>query len=408
MPTDPAARQPQLSSRGRTMPSSPIRFLEPAAQQARERGRRILHLNIGQPDIETPDEAWTAIRSYAESVLAYSPSAGYVRLRERLAGHYSTLGAPVSPEQVVVTTGGSEAILYGLLALCDPGDELLIPEPFYTNYNQFAHMAGCVVRPVTTDIHDGFHLPPDERFEAEIGPRTRAIVLCNPGNPTGVVFRPDELERMASLAARHGLTLIGDEVYRDFVYDGREHHSVLGLPGIERQAVLIDSMSKRFSACGARVGALVSRDGELTAAVTRFCQARLSPPTLGQVALLAALELGPDYFAGVRERYLRRRTVLCAGLEKIDGVYFRQPEGAFYVIAKLPVPDAAGFCRWLLDEFHRGGETVMLAPVAGFYATPGLGLDEVRIAYVLEEDRLQRSVELLAEALDEYRDRGAA
>jgi aspartate aminotransferase len=385
------------------MPASPIRFLEAVAHQARQRGVYILHLNIGQPDIQTPQVAWDAIRSYGEAVLAYSPSAGFHPLRERLARHYSTLGAPVTAEQVVVTTGGSEAVLFALLALCDPGDEVVIPEPFYTNYNQFAHVAGCVVRPVTTDIADGFHLPEAEAVEAAVGPKTRALVLCNPGNPTGVVYRRDELERVAAVAKRHGLALIGDEVYREFVYDGRRHHSVLSLDSIPESVILVDSMSKRFSACGARVGTLVSRNAGLVAAVTRFCQARLSPPTLGQEALLAALGLGPDYFQEMCGRYRRRRDVLCSGLEKIDGVFFRQPEGAFYIMARLPVQDAAQFCRWLLEHFERDRETLMLAPAAGFYATPGLGRDQVRIAYVLEEDRLLRATELLDEALDRYR-----
>ena len=386
------------------MPASPIRFLEPVAHAARERGVHILHLNIGQPDIETPEVSWDAIRSFEDKVLAYSPSAGIHPLRQRIAEHYSTLGGgPIAPEQVVVTTGGSEAILFTLMALCDPGDEVVAPEPFYTNYNQFSHLAGCVVKPVPTDISDGFHLPADDAFEKAIGPRTRAIILCNPGNPTGVVFRRDELERVAQIAARHGLAVIGDEVYREFIYDGRRHHSVLSLDPIRDSAILIDSMSKRFSACGARIGAMATRNAALTDAVTRICQARLSPPTLGQHALFAALTLGPDYFNDLRQRWQRRRDVLCQGLEKIEGVFFRSPEGAFYVIAKLPVPDASHFCRWLLESFESDRETVMLAPVAGFYATPGRGLDQVRIAYVLEEDRLQRATEILAEALDKFR-----
>ncbi len=393
------------SHRGTAMPASPIRFLEPVAHQTRQRGISILHLNIGQPDLETPGSVWLRLRSLKDKTLAYSPSTGYHWLRERLAAHYSTFGGALDPGQIVVTTGGSEAILYSFLAVCDPGDEILIPEPFYTNYAGYAHMAGCRVVPVETRIEDGFHLPSVEAVEAALTPKTRAMIVCNPGNPTGAVYRPDELSNIARLVRERGIFLIGDEVYRDFVYDGLRHHSVLALEELSQQTILIDSMSKRYSACGARIGALVTRNPEILSAVTRFAQARLSPPTMGQHAWHEALLLGPYYYQRVRELYLQRRNTVCAALEKIDGLFCRPPSGAFYLMARLPVPDASDFCRWMLAEFQRDSETVMLAPAAGFYATPGKGLDEVRIAYVLDTEPLDRAMRLLEEALRLYNQR---
>lgn len=393
---------PKLSARGAAAPPSPIRKLEASARAAQQRGVRIYHLNIGQPDLATAPAFLGAARQDEGSVLAYGPSAGLYPLREAFAAYYQALGIDVTDAQVLVTTGGSEAILFALGAAADPGDEVLTPEPFYPNYLGFSCLAGLSLRPLPTAIEDGFALPGLEEFEAALTPRTRAIVLCNPSNPTGAVYSREVLEGLVDLARRRGLFLIADEVYREFVYDGRAPFSVLQIPGAEEVTAVVDSTSKRLSACGARVGCLVSRHEGLLGAALRFAQARLSAPVLeqhGALAALAGLKAFVDSSVG---EYGRRRDVTMEALATIPGVVAPRPGGAFYLVARLPVRSADDFCRWLLEEFESGGETVMLAPCSGFYATPGRGVDEVRIAYVLGETPLRRALGLLAEALERY------
>ena len=398
-----------LSKRGALAPASPIRRLAPLADAARERGRLVHQLNIGQPDIATPSAMIEAYRRYDERVLAYAPSDGFRSYRDRLATYYTELstqggGGSVSAADIMVTVGGSEALLFAIAAVCDPGDELLVCEPFYTNYAGFSHMLGVGVRAVTTFAKDGFRIDP-ARVEAAIGPKTRALCLPTPGNPTGVVLSRAELDALAAVCRRRNIFFICDEVYREFVYDGPEGSrsaSVLSLPDFDEHAIVIDSVSKRYSACGARIGALVTRNKTLREAALRFGQARLSPATVDQYAAMAALDTPPEYFRDVVREYRARRDALVAGLRGI-GVDCVSPEGAFYLIAPLPVDDAERFCRFLLEEFDFEGETVMLAPAAGFYATEGLGKTEARIAYVLDVPRLKRSVHLLGVAFEAYR-----
>jgi len=384
------------------MPPSPIRKLVPFAEEAKRKGRIVYHLNIGQPDIKTPDTAMNAIRSISKTVLEYSHSAGYESYRRKLAAAYQGTGIQVEHNQIIVTTGGSEAILHTLMGTMDPGDEVIIPEPFYANYNGFTVASGVTVVPVTSSIRNGFALPPIEAFEKLITPRTRAVLICNPNNPTGYLYSLEELEQLRDLVLKHDLFLFSDEVYREFCYDGLKHHSVLNLEGLEQHAVMFDSVSKRFSACGIRIGCVVSRNCDLMGTVMKFAQARLSPPGLGQIAAEAALDTPPSYFEEVVREYIARRNFLVNGLNSIPGVFCPKPKGAFYTTVRLPVRNSDDFAKWLLTDFEHNNQTVMLAPGAGFYSTPGLGLDEARIAYVLKMDDLKKAVECLRVALEQY------
>ena len=390
---------PSISAKGLALPDSPIRKLAPYANAAKAAGKRVIHLNIGQPDIATPDTALDAVRGLDRKVLEYSPSEGYASYREGLAQYYASVGVEVAPEEIMVTTGGSEALQFVFTCGVNPGDEVIIPEPFYANYASFAMLAGARVVPVTARIEDGFALPPMEAFAAAISERTRAILICNPGNPTGTVYSEAELAVLADLARQHDLYLIVDEVYREFTYDGTMPRSILSFPGLEAHAVVIDSVSKRYSMCGARVGALVTRNAELRRAAMKMAMARLSPPTLGQIASEAALHTPASYFDAVRSEYRRRRDALVDGLSSIDGVLCPRPGGAFYAVARLPIDNADAFCRWMLESFDHHGATVMMAPNSGFYATPGAGMQEVRLAYVLEIPRIEEAVECVREAL---------
>ena len=390
-----------VSERGRLMPASPIRKLMPLAEAAKQRGTLVYHLNIGQPDLETPP-AMRAKLALAPSVFAYTPSAGTSECLAALSGYYRKLGLSVGPDELVVTTGGSEALLFAMLACAGEGDEALVVEPFYTNYQAFAAMAGVKLRALRARAEDGFHLPPVEEWRRALTPRTKLVLLCNPGNPTGTVYRRDELERALAFCREHGLFLVADEVYREFVYDGLTATSVLALQGGEDVAILVDSLSKRYSACGIRLGCLATRNRDVLGAALRMAQARLSPPGLAQLVALGLSELPPDYAQGIVREYQARRDVLFEGLTKLPGVFLRKPEGAFYFIARLPVEDSEDFAAWLLSDFSHEGATVMVAPAPGFYATPGLGGDEVRIAYVLCARDLEASVRILAHALPAY------
>ncbi len=393
---------PKLSLRGHDMPASPIRKLVPYADEAKKRGTRVYHLNIGQPDIETPETALQAIRKLDRRVIEYSPSNGYASYREKLSGYYARFGLEVSPDEILITTGGSEAILFGLLSCLDPGDEVIIPEPFYANYNGFATAGNIRVRPVTARIEDGFSLPSVSDFEALINERSKAIIICNPNNPTGYIYSDEELESLRKLILKYDLFLFADEVYREFAYDGQVHKSVLELEGCEDHVVMVDSISKRYSACGARVGALVTKNRALYNTAMKFAQARLSPPTLGQVLAEAAVDTDDRYFQKVNAEYVQRRNVVVEALNRMEGVVCPNPRGAFYAMAQLPVDDSDRFCRWLLESFSYEGETVMLAPASGFYFNSELGRKQVRIAYVLCEEDLRRALKCLEIALKEY------
>lgn len=384
------------------MPDSPIRKLAPYANAAKTRGTHVIHLNIGQPDIATPQVALDAIRSMDRQVLEYSPSEGFAGYRERLAGYYAGVGVDVSPDQILVTTGGSEALVFAFMSCLDPGDEVIIPEPFYANYNGFAALAGIKIVPVTARIEDGFALPPMADFERAISPRTKAILICNPGNPTGTKYPDEALTSLAELVRSHDLFLFADEVYREFTYDGSNARSVLTVPGLEANAIVIDSVSKRYSMCGARIGALVTRNAEVRRAAMKFAMARLSPPTLAQIAAEAALDTPESYFDEVRVSYRERRDALVNGLAAIEGVKCPTPGGAFYAVAQLPIDDADAFCQWMLESFEHEGATVMMAPNTGFYATPGLGKQEVRLAYVLEREEIERAVACVRAGLAAY------
>lgn len=384
------------------MPASPIRKLVPYADKAKKQGKIVYHLNIGQPDIETPQVALDAIRNLDRSVIEYSHSAGFESYRNNLAAYYQKTGIPVNAEDVIITTGGSEALIFGFMTTCDPGDEVIIPEPFYANYNGFATTAGLKVVPVASSIESGFALPPVEEFEKKITSRTRAIVICNPGNPTGYLYTQEELEKLSDIVKKHDLFLFADEVYREFCYDGAKPFSVMNLEGIEENVIMIDSVSKRYSMCGARIGALVSKNKEVMSAALKFGQARLSPPTIDQIASEAALQTPQKYFDDVVSEYVTRRNIMVDGLNSIPGVFCPKPSGAFYCVAKFPVDDAEKFCQWLLEEFEYEGQTVMMAPANGFYATEGSGKQEARIAYVLNQDALHNAVKCLEEALKVY------
>ncbi len=393
---------PALSQKGLAMPASPIRKLVPYAEAAKARGVDVIHLNIGQPDIRTPAQALDAVRHHNIEVLEYSRSEGSDTYRSKLAAYYSQHGIALTKEQLLVTTGGSEALSFAMGCVADAGDEIVIPEPFYANYNGFATALGITVVPVVSGIEDNFALPPIEAFEACITPRTRAILLCNPGNPTGYLYSREEIGRLAELVRRHDLFLIADEVYREFAYDGKVHYSVLQEPGLEEHAVMVDSVSKRYSMCGARIGCIASRNKALMQAALKFAQARLSPPTFALLASEAALETPASYFEEVIGEYSERRDLLLEELSRIPGLKVARPQGAFYCMVELPVTDADHFAQWLLESFEWEGSTVMVAPAAGFYATPGLGLNQVRIAYVLSKERLRKAVRVLAEALKKY------
>ena len=392
---------PKVSARGLALPPSPIRKLAPYADAAKARGVRVLHLNIGQPDLETPKVMRDRLKSI-DPVIAYSPSAGTPQYLAALCRYYATVGLDVAPSQLVATTGGSEAVFFAFLCLAEAGDEVIVAEPFYTNYSSFAAMTGVKLVPVQSRGEEGFHLPGREAFEAALSPRTRFVLVCNPNNPTGTVYSREEIERVAGFCRDHDLFLVSDEVYREFVYDGLIATSALSLAGFEDRVVVVDSLSKRFSACGIRLGCFVSRNAEVIAAVTRAAQGRLSPPGLAQVLALGMAEIEADYYAGVRAEYQKRRDVIFEELQKIPDVFLRKPEGAFYVVARLPVADSDDFARFMLEKFSFEGATVMVAPAEGFYATPGLGSNEVRMAYVLNCDDLRKAIRVLGEGLKAY------
>ena len=390
-----------ISQRGQQMPASPIRKLVPFAEAAKKKGTKVYHLNIGQPDIETPKMALDAVRHFDFKVLEYSHSAGNESYRRKLAAYYKRVGIDVDYSQIIVTTGGSEAILFGFMSCLDAGDEVIIPEPFYANYNGFAVAANVVVKPLTSYIKDGFALPPVAEFEKLITPRTRAIVICNPNNPTGYLYSREEMETLKEIVIRHGLYLFSDEAYRDFCYSGT-HISAMNLKGAEENVLMMDTISKRYSACGGRIGALVTRNQAVLDTVMKFAQARLSPPSFAQILGEAATELPADYFNATKAEYLKRRDVLVQRLNKMPGVYCPNPGGAFYAVASLPVDDTDVFCQWLLEKFSYNNQTVMLAPASGFYGTKGLGKKEVRLAYVLNTDDLGKAMDCLEQALKEY------
>ena len=390
-----------VSNRGQTMPPSPIRKLVPYAEAAKKRGIKVYHLNIGQPDIETPPSILDAVRHSDFKILEYSHSAGNESYRKKLVQYYKYAGIDVSSEQIIVTTGGSEAILFGFMACMDPGDEVIIPEPFYANYNGFAVAAGVVVKPITSSIETGFALPPIEDFEKAISSRTKAIVICNPNNPTGYLYSAAEMEILKKIVQKYNLFLFADEAYREFCYEGT-HVSAMHLTGVEQNVVLMDTISKRYSACGARLGAFVTRNTQLLEAVMKFAQARLSPPSFAQILGEAAVDLPHNYFDTTRAEYKLRRDTIVKRLNEIPGVFCPNPGGAFYAMAKLPVLDADHFCQWLLESFSYKGKTVMLAPASGFYSTPGLGKNEVRLAYVLNTEAIHEAMDCLEKALTEY------
>ncbi|MBI1286476.1 MAG: aminotransferase class I/II-fold pyridoxal phosphate-dependent enzyme [Flavobacteriales bacterium] len=393
---------PRLSLKGQQMPESPIRKLVPYATAAKAAGKKVYHLNIGQPDIETPEVALNAVRNLDRKVIEYSNSEGYASYREGLAKYYRGVGIDISSSDIMVTTGGSEALIFGFMTCMDPGDEIIIPEPFYANYNGFATMAGLNVKPITARIEDGFALPPISEFERRITENTRAILICNPGNPTGTLYGKESLEKLAALVKKYDLFLFADEVYREFCYETAIPFSTMNLKGIEQNVVMIDSVSKRYSMCGVRVGALVSRNKQLMANALKFAQARLSPPTLGQIASEAALDTPQEYFDRVKDEYVQRRNTLVDGLNAIEGVICPKPAGAFYVMAQLPVDSGDRFCQWMLEDFDLDGETVMMAPGSGFYSTRAFGEKQVRIAYVLNEADLKRSIKIIEEGLKAY------
>jgi len=394
---------PKIASKAHAMPASPIRKLVPFAEQAKKDGKKVHHLNIGQPDIETPKVVLDKMSNLDLKVVEYSHSAGFQSYREGLSDYYKKFGIDLNPDnEIMITTGGSEALIFAFQTCLEPGDELIIPEPFYANYNGFGVTAGVNVVPVTAKIEDGFALPPISEFEKLITPKTKGILICNPGNPTGYLYSKEELETLRDIVKKHDLFLFADEVYREFCYDGAEHYSCLQLEGIENNVVLVDSVSKRYSMCGARVGALISKNAEVMNMALKFGQARLSPPTFGQIAGEAALATPQKYFDDVIEEYVERRDIVVDGLNKIDGVTCPKPKGAFYAIAKLPIDNADKFCQWLLEDFDHNGQTVMLAPATGFYATKGAGTQEVRIAYVLNKEALENAVICLEEALKVY------
>jgi aspartate aminotransferase len=393
---------PTISQKGRLMPESPIRKLVPYAEAAKEKGIRIYPLNIGQPDIETPGVALKAVHEFSDKVIAYTHSAGVLSLRKKLVEYYKTVNIDLDPDEIIVGAGASEALLFAFQCIMDPEDEVIIPEPFYANYNGFAINAGINVRPIYSSIESGFALPPIEDFEKNITDKTKAILICNPNNPTGYLYSKEEMETLRDIVKKHDLFLIADEVYREFTYDGKTHYSAMYLNGIEENVILIDSVSKRYSACGARLGWMASKNKELIATALKFAQARLSPPTFGQVLAEAAVDTPAEYFVEVKKEYFARRNAVVEGINQIEGAFCPNPAGAFYVVARLPIDDSDKFCQWLLEDYNYEGQTVMLAPASGFYSTPGKGKDEVRISYVLKVDDLKASIKVLEEALKVY------
>ena len=393
---------PQISVRGCEMPESPIRKLAPLAFEAKQRGVHVYHLNIGQPDLPTPQKALDAIRNINRTILEYSPSQGYLSYRTKLVDYYAKYNINLTADDIIITSGGSEAVLFSFLACLNPGDEIIVPEPAYANYMAFAISAGAVIRTISTTIEEGFSLPKVEKFEELINERTRAILICNPNNPTGYLYTRREMNQIRDMVKKYDLYLFSDEVYREFIYTGSPYISACHLEGIENNVVLIDSVSKRYSECGIRIGALITKNEEVRKAVMKFCQARLSPPLIGQIAAEASLDEPQEYGREVYDEYVERRKCLIDGLNRIPGVYSPIPMGAFYTVAKLPVDDAERFCEWCLKDFNYEGETIMMAPAAGFYTTPGAGKDQVRLAYVLKKEDLNRALFILRKALEAY------
>ncbi|MEA3420723.1 MAG: pyridoxal phosphate-dependent aminotransferase [Acidobacteriota bacterium] len=391
-----------ISKRGIEIQASPIRKLKPFAERAEERGIHVYYINIGQPDIPTPQPVWDALKNFNEEVLSYGPAQGFLELRQAIADYFVGFNIPLTSENVIITIGGSEAIHFSFSVVADPGEEIIIPEPFYANYNGYAAFANVKIVPLPLKVEDGFRLPPSEEIEARINPKTKAILLCSPNNPTGTVYSSEELERVIDIVEKHDLFLIADEVYKEFVYDGISHKSILEYEDIKDRVIVVDSVSKRFSCCGARIGALVTRNKEVYQGALKFAQARLCPPSIEQKAALAAYHMGRDYFNPVREEYQKRRDILYEGFREIPGIIMDKPQGAFYIIARLPIKDSEHFVRWMLTDFHLDNETVMVAPAQGFYSSPGRGKDEVRIAYVLKEKDLRRAIVVFKEGLKEY------
>ena len=395
---------PKISRKGQQMPESPIRKLVPFAENAYKQGKTVFHLNIGQPDIKTPQIALDAVKIHSLDILAYTRSEGSEDYRQKIAKYYAKNDIHVNHDDIIVTTGGSEALLFAFGTITDVGDEVIIPEPFYANYNGFSTASGVKVVPVISKIEDNFALPPIEEFEKLITPKTKAILICNPGNPTGYLYSKEEIRKLADIVKKHDLFLIADEVYREFTYDGISHYSILQEDGLEDHAIIIDSVSKRYSMCGARIGCLVSKNKDVIKTALKFAQARLSPPTLAQIASEAALDTPQSYFDNVIKEYVERRNVLIEELNKIEGVQVANPKGAFYCIVQLPIKNSDDFAKWVLESFDIDGETIMVAPAAGFYSTPGMGLNQIRIAYVLNKESLVKAVNILKEALKIYKD----
>ncbi len=391
-----------ISKRGQEIQSSPIRKLTPYADEAKAKDIHVYHLNIGQPDIPTPQPVLEAIHSYDEKVISYGPAQGFLDLRQAIADYYTSYNIPLGPDDVIITLGGSEAIHFAFSVVADPGEEIVIPEPFYTNYNGYASFANVEIVPLTLSVKDGFRLHSKEEIEAKITSQTRAILLCSPNNPTGTVYAPEELGQVISIVKEHDLFLIGDEVYKEFVYDGRSHKSVMEYEEVRDQVIIVDSISKRFSCCGARIGAVITRNKDVYQSLLKFAQARLCPASVEQKAALAAYQMGMEYFQTVREEFQKRRDILFDGLKDIPGIVIHKPQGAFYIIIGLPIKDSEHFVQWMLTDFHLNKETVMVAPAAGFYCSPNRGMEEVRIAYVLNEEDLKRAIEVFKAGLEKY------
>ena len=393
---------PNISQKAKTMPASPIRKLVPYSDAAKERGIQVFHLNIGQPDIETSQLALKAVRQYEEKVIKYTPSQGTLSYRKKLCEYYDKVGIHVNPDDIIITTGGSEALLMSFITIMDPDDEVIIPEPFYANYNGFAKNAGINIRPIYSSIDTGFALPDISEFEKAITPKTKAILICNPNNPTGYLYSEQEMETLRQIILKHDIFLISDEVYREFCYEKAKHYSALNLKGAEDNVILIDSASKRFSACGIRIGRMITRNKEVLNAAMKYAQARLSPPTFGQVAGEAALDTPLSYFEEIVEEYQERRDVCIKGINSIEGAYCPTPKGAFYLVAHLPIDDSERFCKWMLTDYNYNGKTVMMAPASGFYSSAGKGTQEVRISYCLKKNDLEEAMMILKEALKVY------